>query len=139
MGQYAHYRSLSKSKQDFCSYAGTFGVLIGLTCLVQHTLMKGEAWATYLLAGIYIFSIVAFLMFGIQHVISPGLLVISSSLIFFAEMLLIVNGIYSLIVLVFLIYALVITIYSFVEGVPKLLKLKAQAIREEEQEWSGKI
>jgi membrane-bound ClpP family serine protease len=130
---------LTNRQQDICSYTGLFGVLITLTCLIQHMAITKAHWITFTMLGIYLFIIMAFVLLGLQKSMSPLLLIIAAALSLIAELILTISGIFSLAVLLLLLYTVIIVISLYAEQIPRLLKQKALEIKVEEDLWKDKI
>jgi hypothetical protein len=129
----------SSRDQDLCNYTGLFGVMISSVCLIQHFFITNPAWITGIIAAIYLFSIVSFVLLAIQRSVAPVLLIVVSILVLMAELIVLGHGLFSVILLLLCIYSLVVTIYIYVDGVPSRLAHRAAAKRIEEQQWQGKI
>jgi hypothetical protein len=125
--------------EEVCSYTGLFGILIAAICLIQHFFITRPAFLSAMVAIIYLFAIVGFLLLAFQKPVSAILLIIVSGLSLVAEMILLNHGLFSFIVLLLCIYSMVITIYIHVDGLPARLMQKAAAKRIEREEWKGKI
>lgn len=134
-----HNNPLNTRQQDTCSYAGLFGALLALTCLIQHIVITRAHWITFMMLGIYIFVITAFVLLALQKSAAPVLLIIAASLSFIAEVILIRNGVFSLAVLLLFIYNVVIVVIIYMEEIPLLLKQKSLAMKAEEELWKDKI
>ena len=130
---------LTAKQQDLCNYTGLFGVLIALTCLIQHIAITRAHWITFMMVGIYLFIITAFVMIALQKVMAPILLIIAAVFSLIAELILIMNDVFSLAVVVLLIYTVVIVVVMYLENIPGLLKQKAVLLKAEEDLWKDKI
>jgi len=139
MSHHSQLNPLTSRQQDLCSYAGTFGALLGITCLVQHMMITRAHWITFAMTGVYIFIIISYILLAFQQTISPVLLIASAILSMATEWVLIKNYVFSLVVLLLFIYSVVIVVVIYIEQIPALLKQKALARRAEEEEWRGKI
>lgn len=130
---------LTDRQKDFCGYGGAFGCLITLTCLVQHIMITRAHWITYFLTFAYLFLILAFLFLALQKSFAPILLIIGSVFSLAAEYIFISNFVFSLIVVVLLIYTTIMVILVYMDQLHVLLKQKAIAQKAEENEWKRKI
>ena len=131
--------ALTNRQKDFCSYAGVFGVMICITCIVQHMMITRGHWLTYTLFAYYVFSAISFLVLALQKSMAPVLLIISSVLALVAEIVTLKAGLFSLIVLCMLLYHVIILIFLYMNEVPAALRAQAAAVQRENEEWAGKI
>jgi hypothetical protein len=131
---------LTNKQQDICSYAGLAGALINATCLVQHfVIMTYEAWLSYVMLGVYVFAILSFSLLAIQKAIGPWLLIGVAALMFITEILFVISGVFSLIILISMLYSVIVVIAIFVEQLPQKLRQKALAEKAEALAWKDKI
>lgn len=114
------------------------GALLAATCLVQHGMIKGN-WLVVPMAFAYILIIAAYIILAVQSRFGPIALIVSTSFSLILELLLLTNGIYSLVVLILLIYSVVILVMLYTGPIPALLVRKARLKKAEEDEWVGKI
>src|SRR5690242_2048221 len=92
--------SLTPGQREVCTYTGVFGILLSATCLIQHFVIVVETnWVTLSLMAIYLFSGLAFGMLIGQHFISPILLIVNSAALLTSSLVLLFNGLFSLIVI----------------------------------------
>jgi hypothetical protein len=130
---------LTNSEKNLCEYCATFGVLLSLTCLVQHSIFAIPGRITNPMIPAYVFAIVAFLLLGLKKPVSVILLIISAGFSFIIEYLWLTHYAFSLVVLLFFLYHVIIITLLFTEQVPKKLKMKAAAEKNERDTWAGKI
>lgn len=130
---------LTNRQQDICGYTGLFGALIALICLIQHIAITRAHWITFIMVGIYLFVIIAFILLALQKNIALILLITAAVLSFIAELILVRNGIFSLVVLLLLLYNIIIIVAVYAEQIPRLLKQKALSMKAEEDLWKDKI
>ena len=130
---------LSTGQKNLCEYGGIFGVLLSLTCLVQHLVVAIPGKITNPMIPGYIFAIIAFTLLGLQKTYAAIFLIISGAYVAFTEYQWIKHYAFSLVVLMLFIYHVIIVIALYIEQVPERLKQKKQAEKEEEDLWKGKI
>jgi hypothetical protein len=131
---------LTNKQQDICSYTGLAGALISATCLVQHfIIVTYQPWLSYVLLLIYAAGIVSFSLLAMQKAIAPWLLIPIASLMFIVEVVFIISGVFSLIILLAMLYNVIVVIALFVEQLPQKLKQKALAEKAEALAWKDKI
>ena len=131
--------TLTNKQQDICSYSGLFGALISTACFVQLMIISRDHWVAFVLLGINVFAILAFILLALQKAIAPWLLIAVAALLFLAKLIYLFNGVFSLIVLLSLMYSVVIVAVLFVGQLPRKLKAKALAERAETLTWKDKI
>ena len=131
--------TLTAKNKDFCMYAGVFGFMFSLTCLIQHFMFTYPHWITGAFAILYVFSMLSFGLFTAQKNPSPKLLIIDSALLFIASVLLIKVGIISVVVILSFIYTTVIALVSNMEELPKKFKQKELELKAERELWKNKI
>ncbi|MEI9958565.1 MAG: hypothetical protein WDM90_20175 [Ferruginibacter sp.] len=73
---------LTKSEESFCENAGLGGLLLSLTCLIQHLFFMEPHWITYSIMGIYILPITGFVLLMKKKANAPSLILVSMILIF---------------------------------------------------------
>jgi hypothetical protein len=131
--------SLTTRQKDLCEYGGIFGVLLSLTCLVQHIVVAIPGKITNPMIPGYLFGIVAFVLLGMQKSYAIILVIISAAYSVFNEFQWMNHYSYSLVVLLLFIYHVIIIVFVYVEKVPEKLKQKRLVEKEEEDQWRGKI
>ena len=130
---------LTNYQEDLCTYGGTFGALLSVTCFIQHLIFALSNWVTLSMNAAYIFIIVAFVLLAFQKSISPVLIIIGTVLSMIIESVWIHDFSFSLAVLFLFLYHGVILVLLFAENIPKKLKQKADLKRNDEEQWAGKI
>ena len=129
----------NQKDENLCEYTGLFGVLLSLTCLIQHFVVTRSLWITQLMTVGYIFAIISFLLLALKKPVAPVLLIISAGFSFIMQIIWMKGFAFSLVVLLLVLYTVVIVVVSYVEQVPQKLKQKRQAEKEEEELWARKI
>ncbi len=130
---------LTPREKDTCTYTGVFGVLFSLTCLVQHFMYTNPHWITAAFVVVYLYSIFSFSLLTAQRHPAPFMLIIDACLLLVAAVLLIKNGIFSLVVVLTFIYTGVIAVFSYMFEFSLKFKQQLAARREEKALWEGKI
>jgi hypothetical protein len=134
-----HSNSLTDRQENFCEYGGAFGVMLSLTCLIQHLVVSNPGWVTHSMFFVYVFAIFSFLMLGIKKHIAPILLIISGVLSILLIYVWMREMAFSLVVISLFAYHVIMLVCLYVEQVPQQLKRKRMAEIEEEHRWAGKI
>jgi len=130
---------LTNRQKNLCEYGGIFGVLLSLTCLIQHITVAIPGKITNPMIPGYIFAIVAFTLLGLQKTYAIIFLIISGGNAAFTEYQWMKHYSFSLVVLMLFIYHVIIIVAMCTEQVPERLKQKRLAQKEEEDLWKGKI
>lgn len=129
----------SERQLNLCEYGGAFGVLLSLTCLIQHLVVTVNNWITQSLVPGYLFAIVAFLLLALKKTAAPVLLIISGVLSMIIVFVWTKHQAFSAVVIGLLLYHIVLLVGLYVEQVPAKLKENQQAKKTEEDAWAGKI
>ncbi len=131
---------LTNRQENICTYGGTFGVLLALTCLIQHIAVTNpQHWLGKLMIPAYLFAIFSFFMLAFQKVVALPLLIVSAVLAMGIEFIWIKDIAFSLVVLILLMYHIIMIAVLYTEQIPERLKQKRKALLEEEMKWAGKI
>jgi hypothetical protein len=130
---------LTNRQKNLCEYGGIFGVLLSLTCLVQHIAVAIPSKITNPMIPGYLFAIIAFTLLGLQKINAVIFLIISGANAAFTEWQWMKHYAFSLVVLMLFIYHVIIIVAIYVEQVPETLKQKRVAQKEEEDLWKDKI
>lgn len=130
---------LTERQLNLCEYGGAFGVLISLTCLIQHLIVTINNWITQLMIPYYFIAITVFLLLAFKKTYSVILLIISGVLSLIILLAWIKHHAFSVIVMALFFYHVIMIIALYVEQVPSKLKEKKRLEREEEDSWAGKI
>ena len=129
----------SNRDKNLCEYGGIFGVLLSLTCLIQHIAVAIPGKVTNPMIPGYLFAIAAFILLSLQKTYAIILLIISGAYSAFTEYQWMKHYSFSLVVLLLFIYHVIIVVGLFAEQIPERLKQKRLAEKEEEDAWRGKI
>ncbi|MET0463698.1 MAG: hypothetical protein ABW007_11105 [Chitinophagaceae bacterium] len=129
----------NERQQNICIYGGVFGVLIAATCLIQMMTYTRSHWIAYALLTIYTVSLFIFLFLALQKLFAPLMMIISTALSMISVTYIMIEGIYSLILIVHFLYSLAITIVIYMENIPALLKHRSVLKKQEELAWKDKI
>ncbi len=134
-----NYNALTKSDRNLCEYGGAFGVLITITCLIQHFALAIPNWLTNLMIFMYLCMMVAFLLLGLQKHFAPWLIMVGALFSLAIEFLWMMDFSFSPIVIILFLYHIGIIVFMFVENIPRKLKQNWVARKTEEESWNGKI
>jgi hypothetical protein len=129
----------NQKDENLCEYTGLFGILLSLTCLIQHFVVTRSLWITQLMTVGYIFAIIVFLLLALKKPAAPVLLIISAVFSFITQIIWVKGFAFSLVVLLLVLYTAVAVVVLYVEQLPQKLKQKRLAEKEEEELWVGKI
>jgi hypothetical protein len=133
-----HY-VLSERQTNLCEYGGAFGVMLSLTCLIQHLVVTINNWITQLMIPGYIFAIIAFLFLGLKKSISTILLGISLVISLVMVAVWMKHQSSSVVVTSLFIYHVIMIVCMSAEDIPAKLKQKQRAEQEERDNWAGMI
>jgi hypothetical protein len=131
---------LTIRQENICTYGGVFGILLTLTCLIQHLAVTNpQHWSAKLIVPAYLFAIFSFLLLAFQKIIALIFLIVSAVFSLGVELVWLRDASFSLVVLILLMYHVVMIVVLFAEQIPARLKQKRMAALEEEMKWAGKI
>jgi hypothetical protein len=125
--------------RNICEYGGGAGILITLTCLVQHFIFAIPNSLTNPFIFVYLFAVIAFILLAMQKPLALLLLIISALLCFYVQYQYIHYLSFSLIVSVLLLYHIIVIITLFVEEIPSRIRKQRQIVKKEEDYWKDKI
>jgi hypothetical protein len=131
--------SLTSRQKDICEYGGLFGVLLTLTCLIQHLIVAIPGKITNPMIPAYLFIITGFILLGLQRILAAGWLIIGLVFSLIIEWRWMTHYSFSLVVLLLFLYHVIIIVALYAEQIPRDLKRIKQAKEAEEQFWEGKM
>lgn len=131
--------ALSNRQKNFCEYGGIFGILISLTCLIQHIAVAIPTNITNPMIPGYVFAALSFALLAFQKSYAVILLIISAAYSGFTEYQWMKAHSFSLVVLILFIYHVIIIINIYEENIPESIQQKSMIERAEQDEWRGKI
>lgn len=124
---------------EICGYTGVFGMLISITCMVQHMIYGLSHWLIYLIALFYCFAIISYLLLALQKQYAPLLIIIVAALSLADVLMLFIFHVISLIVVVLLLYSVIAASLLYMEGIAGRLRMRAIEKRREDDEWRERI
>lgn len=130
---------LTKSQQEFCTWAGVSGALISASALIQHMIYMIPGTLTYLMLLPYLFIIFSFCMLAAQQLAASVLMIIASVFALCISILFVFGGAFSPLVIIQLLCCIIVTIYLFMENIPEKLRRKKMMEQAEEDLWKGRI
>jgi membrane-bound ClpP family serine protease len=130
---------LTKPQQNFCNNAGIAGLLLAITCLIQHLIFMVPHWVAYTMIVAYVITIVAYILLMKENGNAFLLLIICSATLFVLEVYMIMALVFSLVVLLLLLYTAVIAATMYGLGLPQKLIEYNKLQRAEKEKWDGVI
>jgi len=131
--------TLTNYQKNICEYGGLFGILLSLTCLVQHLILAIPSYITNPMIPAYILCTTAFLLLALLKPSALYFLITGALLTLLIEWRYITHMTFSLVVLLLFIYHVIMIVLLISEQIPARL-IKARQLKEaEEAEWRGKI
>lgn len=130
---------LTQYQENLCEYGGTFGVLITLTTMIQHIIAVISNWLTQSMLVVYVFALTSFFLLVFKKAIAPYLLIASTVLAVSVVFIWSKYHAFSLMVVVFALYHMIIVAVIFIDGIPGKLKERLLAEKAERDAWAGKI
>jgi hypothetical protein len=129
--------ALTKQQESFCDNAGLFGTMISVTCLAQHLFFMIPNWITFTMIAVYILCIAGFILLMKKSAASFLVLFSGLVLVFLLEVVMLLSYAYSLVLLLLLLYMVVIIMLLYTGDIPRHLKAKLIAEREEASKWNN--
>lgn len=130
---------LTNRQQNICEYGGLFGVLLSITCLIQHLVAAIPNRITYPMIPAYLLAVTAFLLLAILKPVSVYFLLPSAVLSLIIEWRFMTHYAFSLVVLLLFLYHIIILVVIFTEQIPAKLREVQKIKNAEEAEWRDKI
>jgi|GEM_PF-1851363 len=130
---------LTKGQQEFCTWAGIFGALIGAAAQIQHLVFALPSVTTRLMNAPYLYIIGAFVVLAMQKVQSPAMLIVAAVLAFVNCFIVLISGAFSPLIIILMLYTVVITVFVYVEKIQLALRKKLEVEKAEEDRWKGVI
>lgn len=132
------YSPLTNYHKNICEYCGGFGVLLSLTCLIQHLILAIPSKITNPMIPFYFLAITAFILLALQKPISVIFLSVSAGISLIVVWVWMRNYAFSLVVTLLFIYHIIILVVLYAEQIPQKLKEKRRLELEEEKFWDNK-
>ena len=132
-------RIVSKKEDEFCSVTGVAGIALSITCLLQHLYFMHSLWITWIIAFVYVLSIVGYVLLVQKSRFAPVSIIVIAALLFCDEILLLLLLTFSPVVLLLMLYSIVIAVLLYMEDIPTKLKTQYLASKTDEDFWKDKI
>lgn len=130
---------LNRKQENFCENAGIAGVLLSITCLIQHLVFMVPGWLTYSILIVYCMAIAGFVMLARKSHQAFWLLLAAAILLFIVTAFMILIKAFSLVVPLLLIYTVIIVAVLSLNGIQPSLKEKWLHQKSEDEKWNGII
>lgn len=130
---------LTDRQKNICEYGGLFGILLSLTCLVQHLVAAIPNYITNPMIPAYLLALAAFLLLAMQKPVCLYFLMSSAVLSLVIEWRWMTHYAFSLVVLLLFLYHVLIIVVLYTEKIPAGLKQIKASKEAEEESWKGKI
>lgn len=130
---------LTIRQKNICEYGGVFGVLLSLTCLIQHLLFAIPNKLTNPMIPAYLLIITAFLLLALLKRVAMIFLIAGGVLCLIIEWRLYSNFAFSLVVLLLFLYNIIIIVVAYTEQIPQRLREMEMAKKSEEDYWQDKL
>ncbi|MFY7898614.1 MAG: hypothetical protein ACOVNY_00430 [Chitinophagaceae bacterium] len=128
-----------KSDETLCATLGTIGAALSATCLYQHLMFMIPFWVTYILAFIYLFAFICYILLAKRNRFAPLLIIVVAICMFLDSILLLYTVTISPIVLLFTGFNIISVLVIFTVGLPKRLNQYYLQQKEEDAYWEDKI
>lgn len=128
-----------QSKNNFCFYAGLFGVLISVATLFQMFIYGSGNWMALSVIVAVMFSITAFSFLMMKNRFTLPLLLSNVLLFLLINILFLLTLSFSLLMIILFLYSTIILTIFWAGGTPAYLKQLYQYKKQEELEWQSKL
>lgn len=132
-------QQLTIRQKNICEYGGLLGVLLSLTCLVQHLIAAIPNAITNPMIPVYLLTAAAFAMLALLKSAAIYLLIPGALLTLVIEWRYITHYAFSLVVLLLFLYLVILMVILLTEQIPQRIRKMEQLRKAEEEEWAGKI
>lgn len=132
-------QTLTIRQKNICEYGGLFGVLLSLTCLVQHLIAAIPNAITNPMIPVYLLTASAFGLLALLKSAALYLMIPGALLTLVIEWRFITHYAFSLVVLLLFLYLVVMIVILLTEQIPQRIRKMEQLKKAEEKEWEGKI
>ena len=129
--------SLTRQQESFCENAGLFGTMLSITCLAQHLFFMNPHWITFIMIAVYLLCITGFTLLMKKSASAFLILFASGVFVFLLEAFMLFTNTYSLVLLLLLLYLVIIIMLLYTGDIPKQLKEKLFAEKEEAAKWNN--
>ncbi len=136
---------LSKYDESFCNIVGAFGIALSAICLIQCAILFDGSWLTFTIACVFIYNIVSYVFLVLKRAYAPLCIMLGGiSVIFYQLFLLYVllkygQFVFSLTLVLLMLYAVAVTIIMYLEELPGKLRMYQTAQKKEDDFWVDKI
>ena len=128
-----------ESRNNFCFYAGLFGVLISVATLFQMFVYGSENWMALSVIIAILFSITSYSFLMAKNRFTLPLLLSNSILFLLINILFLLTLSFSLLMVILFLYNTIILTIFWAGGTPAYLKQLYQYKKQEELEWQNKL
>jgi len=139
MASHRQLNPLTNRQKSICEWGGLLGILLSLTCLIQHLAVVIPNEVTNPMIPEYFFAIIVFLLLCFQKSYAPLLIIISAIYAAIIEYLWMAHESFSLVVMLLFIYHIVTIVIIYTEQLPQALRQKRIVEKQERDNWAGKI
>ncbi|HLO37091.1 MAG TPA: hypothetical protein VK173_01235 [Lacibacter sp.] len=128
-----------ESKNNFCFYAGLFGVLISVATLFQMFIYGSGNWMAFSVILCVVFSITAFSFLIAKSRFTLPLLLSNTILFLLINIFFLITLSFSLLIVILFLYSSIILSIFWAGGTPAYLKQLHKYKKQEELEWQNKL
>lgn len=128
-----------ESKNNFCFYAGLFGILISVATLFQMFIYGSDNWMAFSVILSVVFSITAFSFLMTKNRFTLPLLLSNTLLFLVINILFMITFSFSLLIVLLFLYSTIILTIFWAGGTPAYLKQMHAYKKQEELEWQNKL
>ena len=130
---------ISRKDAELCGMLGCVGAAIATVVLLQHLYFMVAIWIAYIMALVYMLSIIAFVLLATKKNIAPVLLIISSGLTLATVLYHTLAVAFSMLVTLLMLYSIIVTIVIYIEEMPRKLNAHYLYKKSENDYWENKL
>ena len=130
---------ISKENENTCVIMGIFGVLVSLTCLIQHLTIIAENWLSFLILAVYLLPVIGYILLMKKSRFTDVFLWITVSLLAVTIVLYLFSNVFSLILILLFVYTVISLVLIYILGIKREMNLKYNSSIADQMEWAGKI
>ncbi len=130
---------LSKREDEYITVAGIVGAALSLTALLQHFYFTNTSIRATLMLIPYTFSFIAYVLLAAKNKSAHIFLFICIFLLLLSEILILLQSIYTPIVMLVFFYTIIVVVLLYSENIPQKLKERFLSRKKDEDFWSDKL
>lgn len=132
-------KPFSKKEDEMVSVLGVAGAALSITCLFQHFYFTTNGWQVWVMAVVYIYSTISYILTTKKNRFCAVLLIIAAILLFVNEVVLFMVGVSTPVVMLLFVFTIITIVLLYMENIPAKLKQKFLLESQDEDFWKNKL